>query len=65
MTTSSTTTATQDVESDAWALLSLRSMPASPSKVPWTPDSNGVPIAKIEGKEFEYLVRQHHISVGK
>lgn len=52
-------------ESDAWALLALKSAPASPSKVPWSPDVKGEPIARIEGREFEYLVRQARVIIGR
>lgn len=52
-------------ESDAWALLSLKSAPASPSKVQWSPDDKGDAIARIEGRDFEYLVRQNRIVIGR
>ncbi|CAH1116169.1 unnamed protein product [Phaedon cochleariae] len=52
-------------ESDAWALLALKSAPASPSKVQWSPEDKGDPIAKIEGREFEYLVRQNRVIIGR
>lgn len=52
-------------ESDAWALLALKSAPASPSKVQWSPDVKGDPIARIEGREFEYFVRQNRIIIGR
>lgn len=52
-------------ESDAWALLALKSAPASPSKVQWSPENNGVAIARIEGREFEYMVRQKRIFIGR
>lgn len=52
-------------ESDAWALLSLKSAPASPSTVQWSPDDKGDAIARIEGRDFEYLVRQNRIVIGR
>lgn len=52
-------------ESDAWALLALKSAPASPSKVQWNVESKAPAIAKLEGREFEYLVRQKRIIVGR
>nr|CAD7395723.1 unnamed protein product [Timema poppensis] len=52
-------------ESDAWALLALKSAPASPSKVQWSPESKGIPIARLEGREFEYMVRQKRITIGR
>ncbi|KAL1497389.1 hypothetical protein ABEB36_008367 [Hypothenemus hampei] len=55
----------QTSESDAWALLSLKSAPASPSKLQWSPEDQGDVIARIEAKEFEYLVRQNRIVIGR
>ncbi|ENN70562.1 hypothetical protein D910_01866 [Dendroctonus ponderosae] len=55
----------QTSESDAWALLSLKSAPASPSKLQWSPEDQGDIIARIEAKEFEYLVRQNRIVIGR
>lgn len=52
-------------ESDAWALLALKSAPASPSKVQWSPETKGTAIARLEGREFEYLVRQKRIIIGR
>lgn len=84
--TSSVTTAASD--SDAWALLALKSAPASPSKVAcnWnktqsivsnnsnnTLDSgvgtqsatSSAPIARLETREFEYMIRQSRIVIGR
>lgn len=52
-------------DNDAWALLALKSAPASPSKVPWSPEQKGEAIAKLEGREFEYMVRQNRITIGR
>ena len=52
-------------DNDALALLALRSAPASPSKVPWTPESKGTAIARLEGRDFEYLMRATKISIGR
>ncbi|XP_017778977.1 PREDICTED: forkhead box protein K2 isoform X1 [Nicrophorus vespilloides] len=52
-------------ESDAWALLALKSAPASPSKVQWSPEDKGEAIARLEGREFEYFVRQNRITIGR
>ncbi|KAL0279539.1 UNVERIFIED_CONTAM: hypothetical protein PYX00_001070 [Menopon gallinae] len=52
-------------ESDAWALLALKSAPASPSRVQWSPESKGIPIARIEGRDFEYIMRQKRITIGR
>ncbi|XP_014215566.1 forkhead box protein K2 isoform X2 [Copidosoma floridanum] len=51
-------------ESDAWALLALKSAPASPSKIQWNPEPNA-PIARLEGREFEYLVRKGKVTIGR
>ncbi|KAF5289738.1 hypothetical protein FQA39_LY03655 [Lamprigera yunnana] len=52
-------------ESDAWALLALKSAPASPTKVQWSPEPKGDVIARLEGREFEYMVRQNRIVIGR
>ncbi|KAK9752519.1 FHA domain [Popillia japonica] len=52
-------------ESDAWALLALKSAPASPSKVQWSPEEKGEAIARLEGRDFEYFVRQNKITIGR
>ncbi|KAK4326418.1 hypothetical protein Pmani_003071 [Petrolisthes manimaculis] len=50
----------------AWALLALqKSAPTSPHRVPWSPDRKGTPIARLEGKEFEYMVRQSRVVIGR
>ncbi|XP_077980545.1 forkhead box protein K2-like [Glandiceps talaboti] len=56
----------QPTDNDAYALLALKSAPSSPSRIPWThPSVRGVPIARLEGREFEYLMRQNRISIGR
>ena len=63
-------------DSDAWALLALKDSAAAPPASP--PDDGGggmynsfhgrhlrSPIAKIQGKEFEYLVRQNRLIIGR
>ncbi|XP_042907677.1 forkhead box protein K1 isoform X1 [Parasteatoda tepidariorum] len=52
-------------ETDAYALLSLKSAPSSPTKVLWSPEPNAAAIAKLEGREFEYMIRQNRISIGR
>nr|XP_027237864.1 forkhead box protein K1-like [Penaeus vannamei] len=50
----------------AWALLALqnvRASLASPRAV--VPDRKGTPIARLEGKEFEYMVRQSRVVIGR
>ncbi|KAL3204197.1 hypothetical protein MRX96_041369 [Rhipicephalus microplus] len=51
-------------DNDAWALLALKSAPSSPSRLQWNPERTGAAIAKLEGREFEYLIRQKRISIG-
>ncbi|KFM56780.1 Forkhead box protein K2, partial [Stegodyphus mimosarum] len=55
----------QTADNDAWALLSLNSAPSSPSKVLWSPEPNAAAIARLEGREFEYMIRQNRISIGR
>ena len=56
----------QASDNDAWALLALKSAPASPSRVPWSSEANnGQVIARLEGRDFEYLVRQKRITIGR
>lgn len=51
---------------DAWALLALKSAPASPTRVPWNDGGQkGVILARLEGREFEYLIRKNRITVGR
>ncbi|XP_054762487.2 forkhead box protein K2-like [Lytechinus pictus] len=51
---------------DAWALLALKSAPASPTRIPWNDGGQkGVILARLEGREFEYLVRKNRITVGR
>jgi len=49
-----------------WPLHALKSMPGSPTNVQWAPDQDvtGV-IAKLEGRELEYLIRQKRIVIGR
>lgn len=65
----SSSTYSRTAESDAWALLALKSAPASPSNnksVQWSPsEDRGDAIARLEGREFEYLVRQNRIIIGR
>ncbi|XP_072167783.1 forkhead box protein K2-like isoform X2 [Diadema setosum] len=56
----------QASDNDAWALLALKSAPASPTRVPWNDDGQkGVILARLEGREFEYLVRKNRITIGR
>ena len=55
-----------DSSSDAWALLALKDPANSPQKqaVPMK-ENVRAPIAKIHGKDFEYLVRQNRVVIGR
>lgn len=55
----------KDHEDDALALLALKTGVNSVEKQVWSPVSQVKPIAKLEGREFEYLVRQNRISIGR
>ncbi|XP_038064208.1 forkhead box protein K2-like [Patiria miniata] len=56
----------QASDNDAWALLALKSAPASPSRVPWIDDGDkGSVIARLEGRDFEFLVRKTRITIGR
>ncbi|XP_055926855.1 forkhead box protein K1-like isoform X1 [Argiope bruennichi] len=57
--------AQKDENNDAWALLALKSAPASPSKVQWSPEPKAAAIARLEGREFEYMIRQYRITIGR
>lgn len=51
-------------DSDAWALLALK----EPQNLTTSGVNNGNrnrPIAKLQGKEFEYLVRQDRLIIGR
>ena len=53
-------------QADAWALLSLKDATIAPPKsVNGNNQISKTPIAKISGKEFEYLVRQTKVVIGR
>ena len=52
-------------DNDAWALLALKSAPASPARRAWSPEPQGEIIARLEGRDFEYMMRKHRISIGR
>ena len=56
---------TQDQKSDALALLALKSGTIDPAMHLWSGVNPVTPIAKLEGREFEYLVRQSCIIIGR
>lgn len=56
------------LQKDAWALLALKSVssPSSPSRVQnKNGHDTGKPIAKLETREFEYMIRQTRIVIGR
>lgn len=55
----------QPTNNGALALLALKSAPASPSRAVWSPESRGTAIAKLEGRDFEYIMRQPRITIGR
>ncbi|CAH0398090.1 unnamed protein product [Chilo suppressalis] len=55
---------TRSSESDAWALLSLKT-PPSPSKVQWAQEPAPIAIARLDGRDFEYIIRQKRVVIGR
>lgn len=55
----------QPTNNGALALLALKSAPASPSRAIWNPETRGTAIAKLEGRDFEYVMRQQRITIGR
>lgn len=58
----------QPTNNDALALLALKSAPASPSRVAaWTMEQKGAPIARLEGRDIDYTMRQQQqkITIGR
>lgn len=55
----------QPSENDVWALLSLKSAPASPSKIQWAPEPRGTSIARLEGKDFKFDMRKTRVTIGR
>lgn len=56
-----------DAQADAWALLSLKDATINPPRASVNGNNQitKTPIAKISGKEFEYLVRQSKVVIGR
>ena len=52
-------------DSDAWALLALKSAPASPSSIQYAPNVETQAIARLETREFEFMIRQNRIVIGR
>jgi len=66
MATLPNTTSDKASDNDAWALLALRSAPASPSRLgAWSPEPSGPVLARLEGRDFEYMMRQHRVTIGR
>lgn len=58
--------AQQTSDNDAWALLSLmKSAPASPKGIQWQPEPHNSPLARLEGRDFEYSMRKNRITIGR
>jgi len=57
----------ESVENDALALLSLKSSGQSspPRKVSWSSDLTKQPIARLETRDFEYLIRTKKVTIGR
>ena len=52
----------QASDNDARALLALK-RPASDSA--WSPEMKSSAIARLEGRDFEYMMRQNRITIGR
>ena len=52
-------------DNDAWALLALKSAPVSPARRGWSPEPKEAAIARLEGRDFEYMMRQSRITIGR
>ena len=55
----------QSSNNDALALLALKSAPASPSRLSWNLENKGPAIARLEGRDIDYTMRQNSISIGR
>ncbi|XP_043234608.1 forkhead box protein K2-like isoform X1 [Amphibalanus amphitrite] len=55
----------EPTDSDAWALLALRSAPASPARMRWDNNEQEPAIAKLEWRESEYWVRRNRVTIGR
>ena len=52
-------------ENDAWTLLSLRSQPTSPNRRSFSPTSDQVAIARLETRDFEYMMKKKCVTIGR
>lgn len=60
--------AAEECSAASWALLALKSAPASPSgPIQWNPNNKEqyAAIARLETREFEYMIRQNRITIGR
>lgn len=55
----------QASENDVWALLSLKSAPASPSNIQWAPEPRATSIARLEGRDFKFDMRKTRVTIGR
>ena len=55
---------TSDAASDAWALLSLKTPDSSPKR-PGNEVEYNSPIARLEGREFDYYIRKSVTTIGR
>ena len=52
-------------DNGAWALLALKSAPASPSVTASYQDPTMDPVARLEGRKFEFFMRKNHVVIGR
>ncbi|XP_037073824.1 LOW QUALITY PROTEIN: forkhead box protein K1-like, partial [Pollicipes pollicipes] len=55
----------EPTDSDAYALLALRSAPASPARMRWDNNEQEPAIAKLEWRDMEYWVRRKRVTIGR
>lgn len=52
-------------DNDAWALLALKSAPASPTRQYCAPGEREDAIARLQGRDFEFLMRRSRCLIGR
>ena len=52
-------------DNDAWALLALKSAPASPSRQCYSSGDGEDAIARLQGRDFEFLMRRSRCLIGR
>ena len=62
----------RSLEADAWALLALKSptppVPRTPRVAPsteWDSPQDAVPLARLEGRDFDYIMRKSRVTIGR